>query len=58
MQDLASALIKPLILITIDYSLGAGLIVLIVNASLIGWGAVLMQVINRVCRPAYYKSSI
>ena len=58
LQDLASALTKPPILITIDYSLGAGLIVLMVDASLVGWGAVLMQVINGVRRPARYKSGI
>ena len=48
MQDLASALIKPLILITINYSLGAGLIVLMIDISLEGWGAMLMQVVDSV----------
>ena len=58
MQDLASTLTKLPILITITYLPRAGLIILMVDASLKGWGAVLMQVIDGVRRPARYESGI
>lgn len=46
------------IIITIDYSAAGGEIILMVDASLLGWGAVLMQVIDGKRKPARFDSGI
>src|SRR5258708_37375619 len=43
-------------LITLDYSLGAGEIILAVDSSLKGWGATLSQVIDKYRHPFRYES--
>ena len=58
MDKLKMALTAAPALITIDYSEGAGAIILAVDASLLGWGAVLMQVVLKKRHPARYESGM
>ena len=46
------------ILITLDYSLEKGLIILMTDISLDGWGIMLIQLRNRKWLPSQYESGI
>lgn len=56
LQTLQAAITSAPTLITLDYKVGAGLIVVRVDASGEGWGATIGQVINGVEHPARYES--
>lgn len=56
MDELISHLTSKPVLISIDYSEGAGEIILMIDASLVGWGAVLMQVVEGQRKPARFES--
>ena len=56
MYTLKHKLVSPPALISIDYSEAAGPIIFAVDASLEGWGATLMQVIDGKRHPARYES--
>ena len=60
MEELKEALTTAPALVSIDYSEGAGLIILAFDASLQGWGAVLMQLERDSKRrhPARYESGL
>ena len=58
MDLLKIALTSPPALKTIDYSELAGLIILAVDASLKGWGAVLMQIFDGKRHPIRYESGV
>jgi hypothetical protein len=58
MRLLQKALTEAPGLISIDYSEGAGKIILTVDASLSGWGAILQQLVNGVRHPARFESGI
>src|SRR5689334_20392893 len=58
MRTLKKALCSAPALITIDYSLGAGEIILAVDTSKEGWGAILMQIIGGKRHPSRYESGV
>lgn len=58
MDLLKLALTTPPALVILDYSEGAGDIILTVDASLEGWGGVLMQQIQGKRHPSRYESGI
>jgi RNase H-like domain found in reverse transcriptase/Integrase zinc binding domain/Reverse transcriptase (RNA-dependent DNA polymerase) len=60
MDALKEALVSAPALVTLDYSEGAGLIILMVDASLRGWGAVLMQLERGTNKrhPVRYESGV
>ena len=58
MIQLKKALTSPPALVAIDYSEGAGEIILAVDSSGKGWGAVLMQIMEGKKAPSRYKSGI
>ena len=59
MDTLKLALIQAPVLTKIDYSEGAGEIILTTDASLSGWGSVLMQLDDKGKRhPSRYESRL
>lgn len=56
MDQLKEAVTSDPILVSLDVSKGHGEIILMVDASLTGWGAVLMQVVEGARRPVRYES--
>ena len=52
------ALTTPPALVSLDYTEGAGDIILAVDASLEGWGGVLMQLVQGKRHPSRYESGI
>ena len=58
MDLLKLALISSLALVLLDYSKDAGEIILAVDASLEGWGGVLMQLVKDKKYPSRYESGI
>jgi len=58
MASLKKALTTPPILIVLDYGENGGEIILMVDASLLGWGAGLMQIRNGKRMPSRYESGI
>ena len=58
MIQLKKVLISPSALIVINYSEGAGEIILAVDFSGKGWGAVLMQIIENKKAPSRYESGM
>ena len=58
MIQLKKVLTSPPALIAIDYSEGAGEIILAVDFSKKGWGAVLMQMTENKKTPSRYKSGM
>ena len=58
MDLLKHALTNPPALVSLDYSQGAGDIILAVDASLDGWGGVLMQLVKGKKHPSRYESGI
>ncbi len=58
MDLLQHALTNPPALVSLDHSQGAGNIILAVDASLDGGGAVLMQLVKGKKHPSRYKSGI
>jgi hypothetical protein len=56
MKKLQAAIVAAPVLVTLDYSEGHGEIILMTDASLTGWGAALMQIIDGKRRPARYES--
>ena len=58
MDLLKLALTSPPALVSLDYTEGAGDIILAVDASLDGWGGVLMQLVKGKRHPSRYESGI
>ena len=58
MRHLKTVLTTAPALVTLDYSSEAGSIILAVDASLTGWGAVLMQMIDKKRHPVRYESGL
>jgi hypothetical protein len=58
MVRLKNVLILPLVLIAINYSENAGEIILAVDSSFKGWGAVFMQMVKKRRAPSRYKSGM
>lgn len=58
MDKLKMALTTAPALITLVYTDGAGEIILAVDASLKGWGAVLMQIVDGIRHPSRYESGM
>ncbi len=58
MDLLKLALTTPPALVPFDYTEGAGDIILTVDASLEGWGGVLIQLVKRKKHPSRYESGI
>lgn len=58
MDLLKLSLITPPALVSLDYTGGAGDIILVVDASLEGWGGVLMQLVQGKRHPSRYESRI
>ncbi len=58
MDLLKLALNTPPALVSLDYTEGAGDIILAVDASLEGWGGVLMQLAQEKKHPSRYESRI
>ncbi len=58
MNLLKLTLTTPAALVSLNYSKGAGEIILAVDASLEGWGRVLMQLIQGKRHSSRYKSGI
>ena len=57
-KALKQAITSPPVLISLDYNKGAGQIVLTVDASLTGWGAVLSQEVSGHRKPARFESGM
>ncbi|KAL9566939.1 hypothetical protein ACKAV7_008708 [Fusarium commune] len=58
MDTLKAKVIQPPLLITLNYTEEAGEVILMVDASLTGWGAALMQVVDGKRRPVRFKSGL
>ena len=58
MYALKHKLVLPPALVSIDYFKNAGSIILGVDANLEGWGATLIQIVDRKQHPARYKSEV
>ena len=58
MNKLKKALIEISALRTLDYSVGAEEIILTANASIEGWGSVLMQIFESLRHPCRYENEI
>ncbi|KAI8679254.1 hypothetical protein NCS57_00202800 [Fusarium keratoplasticum] len=58
METLKKRITAPPILITLNYSEEAGEVILMVDASLLGWGCVLMQVIDGKRKPIRFESGL
>ena len=58
MDSLKQSLTSPPILISLDYTPEGGIIILMTDASLTGWGAVLMQLKDGHRKPARFESGI
>ena len=58
METLKRKITAPPILITLNYSEEAGEVILMVDASLLGWGCVLMQVIDGKRKPVRFESGL
>jgi len=56
MDVLKISLLQPPTLITLDYSLGAGKIILVVDSSLKRWGVTLVLNNNKYRHPSRYES--
>jgi hypothetical protein len=58
MEILKDKITTKLALISLNYSPGSGIIFLLVNASGVGWGAILGQWIDNKRHPLRYESGI
>jgi ribonuclease HI len=58
METLKRKITSPPILITLNYSEEAGEVILMVDASLLGWGCVLMQLIDGKRKPIRFESGL